>query len=355
MSDFITLDRKSPEFDSYLRGTFSKEKRALPIKSLNVNSEQESVTFQIVPLSEINRPHFIVVWLKALRVRSFLTVLFPMFLILSKNMIDDTIKDPWTLLLATLGVMVLFASVNLRNDFIDHMKGFDRIDGQLGSRPIQNGWITAESVRKLANRLLFLSILLAFPIIIAFPFSILFMALAGLVGYLMLYRLRFTFKELAGGEFGLMLLVGPLLACGYEISIAGLVRPDTLFLGFVWGWMALLPIHVRNLELIVSQSQAGVSNLVTYFGFDKGKKFIYYWWYLAVVFFIAYHFMYAGFYWFWFLSLLIVFLSIKFSHHLMALTSPVGSAMQSLRQKCSYLLNAVIFLWIFEITWNMFL
>jgi 1,4-dihydroxy-2-naphthoate octaprenyltransferase len=353
-SSFITLGKNSPEFDSYLRGTFSKVARALPVESLNINTDQERVTFQIVPVKEIQKPGFFKIWLKVLRPRSFLMVLFPMFLIAAKNISDNTIEDSWTMLLSTLGVLFLFAAFTLRNDYVDHMKGFDRIDSELGSRPIQAGWVTAESVRRLASLCLFVSVFLAFPVFIAFPPVILFVGIAAVISYLTLYRVQFTFKEFAGGELGILLLVGPLLTSGYELSIAGEVRPESLVIGFIWGWMALLPIHLRNLSLILGQSQAGLSNLVTHFGFDKGKKFIYYWWLVSLVGFIAYHYFFAGFFWFWFYSGIMLFVSLPFTNQLFRLDSPVGSRMLTLRKVGTYLLNFVMALWVIETLWYIF-
>ena len=351
MSQFITLDKKSSDFNRYLRGTFSKTQRALPVKSLNVNTEQESITFQIVELSDIKKPSFFTTWMKALRPRSFLMVLFPMFLIASKNIVDNTTIDPETLFLATLGVLFLFAAFNLRNDYVDHMKGFDRIDPQLGSRTIQAGWLTAESVRKVGNWFLFFTFLLAFPIFMAFPQVLYFVVLAAMISYLVLYRVHFSFKEVAGGELGILLLVGPLLTSGYEFSFTGVVRPETLVIGLIWGGMVLLPIHLRNLELIVSQSQAGLHNMVNYFGFDKGKRLIAYWWIFCFGGFVGYHYEYAGFFWCWFYTFFMGFVTILFLQDLSHLKSPAGSRMLALRNKGNYLLSFIMGLWVIEILW----
>ena len=351
MSQFITLDKKTPELNRYLRGTFSKKDRALPVKSLNVNTEQESVTFQIIPLSEINRPSYFKIWMKALRPRSFLIVLFPMFLVATKNIVDNNVVDPVTLLLATFGVLFLFAAFKLRNDYVDHMKGFDRIDSQMGSRPIQAGWLTADSVRKVANWFLLFSFLLAFPIFIAFPPVIFFVLIAAIISYLVLYRVQFSFKEAAGGELGILLLVGPLLTSGYELSFAGQVRAETIAIGLIWGGMALLPIHLRNLEMIVTQSQAGMHNLVTYFGFDNSKRFIGFWWIFCLGGFIGYHYQYSGFFWFWFYSCFMIFVSLLFLQGISDLKSPAGSRMTALRSKGDYLLSFVMGLWVLEVLW----
>ncbi len=347
-ASFRTLEKKAPEFESYLRGTFSKKERALPVKSLNVNTDQESVTFQIVPLSEIKRPSYFTIWMKAFRPRSFLMVLFPMFVVASKNIVDNVNIDSMTLILATLGVLFLYAAFNLRNDYVDHMKGFDRIDLQLGSRPIQAGWLTAETVRKVANLFIILSFILAFPIFIAVPPILLFVAIALLISYLVLFRLRVSFKEIAGGELGIFLLVGPLLTSGYELSFTGVIRPETVVIGLIWGGMALMPIHLRNLELIVSQSQAGLHNMVNYFGFDKAKRFIAYWWILCLGGFVGYHFEYSGFFWCWFYTCFMAFVSILFFQDLSFLQSPAGSRMLAVRKRGDYLLVFIMALWVVE-------
>ncbi len=351
MSQFVTLEKKSPEFNKFLRGTFSKTQRALPVKSLNVNTDQESITFQVVDVSEIKKPSLLTVWMKAFRPRSFLMVLFPMFLIASKNIVDNTVIDPETLFLATMGVLFLFTAFNLRNDYVDHMKGFDRIDPQLGSRPIQAGWLTAESVRKAGHWFLFLSFLTAFPIFIAFPPVLFFVVLAALISYLVLFRVNFSFKEAAGGELGILILVGPLLTSGYELSFTGTVRTETLVIGIIWGCMVLLPIHLRNLELIVSQSQAGLHNMVNYFGFDKGKRLIGYWWIFCLGGFIGYHFEYAGDFFFWFYGLFMIFVTFLFLQDLSQLKSPAGSRMLALRNKGKYLLAFIMSLWVIEVLW----
>lgn len=353
MSEFITLDRNSSDFETYLRGTFSKNQRALPVKSLNINSAQETVTFQVVPVSEIQRPFFIWVWLKALHIRSYVMVLFPMFLVATQNVDDHTVLDPWTFLAATLGVLFLFSAFNLRNDFLDHMKGFDRIDSMTSSHPIQKGWVTAESVRKLANWFLLAAVLCAFPVIIAFPLALLFVLITSMVSYFTLYRRKSSFKELAGSELGILLLVGPLLMSGYEIAMAGTVSTGTLWLGMLWGWMSLLTLHLQNLELILAHSQAGISTLMTRFGFDRGKKIIFAWWFIATAGFIGYHFFYEGFFWTWFYSSLLVVLSVNFSYKLLYLGSPMGSEMQTVRRQGGYLLYFVVSIWIFERIWSL--
>jgi len=85
MSELLTLSKSDPRFHSYIEGTFSKEYRALPIQSLNVNTEAEQVTFRIFPMKEVEQPLWGLHWLQVLKVRNLLLVAFPIFLIFEKN------------------------------------------------------------------------------------------------------------------------------------------------------------------------------------------------------------------------------------------------------------------------------
>ncbi|HWU44056.1 MAG TPA: hypothetical protein VN132_11480, partial [Bdellovibrio sp.] len=182
MSQLLTLSKSSPEFESYLLGTFARDQRALPVQSLNVNSASETVTFKIVSLQEVQRPSWIVVALKSLKVRSFLLLLVPMFLILTKNYEDRSIRDSWTTIISTIGLLFAFISANLRNDFMDHMKGVDRIFSDSGSRSIQKGWLTAMQVKKMSTLFLVLALFCSLPVIFAIPLVAVVMAVAFAVG-----------------------------------------------------------------------------------------------------------------------------------------------------------------------------
>ena len=351
MNDLITLDRSSPEFDSYLRGTFAADKRALPIQSLNVNTQQERVTFRIVPTKDIRRPNFLVVWLKAIKPRSFILVLFPMFLVLMKNYLDEQLKDPFVIIFAVMGVLALFAATNLRNDYSDHMKGIDRLNPNTGSRAIQDGWLTADQVRRAAWRLVWLAALCSLPILFVFPMTIFVLLITAIMGFGAIFQRRFTFKDIEGGEFFILFMQGPLLTCGFEMAITGAVRIEALWLGILWGAMALFPIHLRNMENIIVNSQAGLANMVSYLGFDRAKKFIHRWWLFSVAGFIFYHLNYGGFYFFWLYSLIIIFVSMRFSMKLGDLNSPAGSDMVKLRRRGVYVFLITVGLWTLENLW----
>jgi 1,4-dihydroxy-2-naphthoate octaprenyltransferase len=351
VSNVITLSKSSPEFESYLLGTFSKDKRALPIRTLNANSLQETVTFEIKPVSEINKPNFAVLLIYLLKVRALILVLFPMYLILVKNTADSTIRDPFVVLLSSLGILSAYIAVNLRNDYMDHMKGLDRINPKAGSRVIQRGWMTASQVKNWSNFFVGLALLLAVLVIFAFPAVIGIVILTFSVGVWAQFLKRGSFKYQKGGEIFVFLLLGPLLTTGYHISIAGSWDLESLFLGMLWGWLVVFLQHIKNFEFILINSQARFHNTVTWLGFDKAKTFLKVWWLCFLGMFIAYHLRYAGNFWTWFLGATLAFTAFPFFMSINYLQSPLGSDLVRVRRRGYNLVLMTIFLWTLENVW----
>jgi 1,4-dihydroxy-2-naphthoate octaprenyltransferase len=351
VSEVITLSKNSPEFESYLLGTFSKDKRALPIRTLNANSLQETVTFEIKSVSDIERPNFPVLLLYLLKVRAFVLVLFPMYLILVKNTADRTFRDPLVVLLSTLGILSAYIGVNLRNDYTDHMKGLDRINPKAGSRVIQNGWMTANQVKKWANFFVVLALLMAAVVIFVIPSVVGVVILTFLVGMWAQFLKKGSFKYQKGGEIFVFLLLGPLLTTGYHISIAGSWDLESLFLGVIWGWLVVFLQHLKNFEFIMINSQAHFHNTVTWLGFDKSKTLLKAWWLSFLGMFLFYHFRYAGNFWTWFLGATLAFCAFPFFISINYLQSPVGSDLVRVRRRGYSLVLVTIFLWALENIW----
>lgn len=351
MSEIVTLSRNSADFESYLLGTFSKDKRALPLQTLNANSSLETVTFEVKSISEIQRPLLPVILLHLLKVRAFILVLFPMYLILVKNTADKTIRDPFVVVLSTLGILFAYIAVNLRNDFTDHMKGIDRINAKAGSRVIQNGWMTAAQVKSWANFFVVMSLLFAAIVIFAFPVVIGVVMLTFLVGVWAQFLKKGSFKYHKGGEIFVFLLLGPLLTTGYHISIAGSWDLESLYLGVMWGWIVVFLQHIKNFEFIMVNSQAGFHNTVTWLGFDKSKILLKVWWVLFLAMFIWYHMRYAGDFWTWFVGATVAFSSFPFFIGINNLHSPAGSDLLRVRRRGYNLVLVTIFLWALENIW----
>jgi 1,4-dihydroxy-2-naphthoate octaprenyltransferase len=353
VSDLVTLNQQNPDFAKYLWGTFSKDKRALPLRSLNVRTDQETVTFRVVPVKELKNPSWPVVWLKALRPRAFLQVLVPMALILIRAMGSEMGIDPDLPWLTTLGVVFLFAAVLLRTDVQDHLSGVDRVRSDRGSRAIQNGWLTADTLNTASAIFLLLSILVSAPVLFVIPEIIVILIFTALLGIVAFFRRSGTYKDLPGGTWLLFFLGGPLLAVGFEMAVTGGITNWGLALGLLWGWLSLFPSHLRDLKNLIAEGQAGRGSLVGRAGFDNALVWIQAWWVLGVAGFVGFHFYFGAPFWFWILCFCVVAASMRFSLRLKKLKSPAGSEVARLRHHGETLLWLLVLLWAMGSFWAM--
>jgi 1,4-dihydroxy-2-naphthoate octaprenyltransferase len=351
VSRFVTLTKGSSDFYPYLLGTFSKTERALPVQTLNVNSASETVTFKIVKCSEVVKPSPIVMFFRTLKMRSLLLVLFPLLLVLTKNVVDLTIRDPLAALIATMGVVFAYVAMSLRNDFMDHMKGVDRVIERSGSRAIQNGWMTAAQVKTLSNVFLGLSLLMSVPVALGYPQVLIVLVIALLVGLRAQFNKRSSFKYRIGGEISLFLMFGPLLSIGYQYAMGTWLDLEVVMLGCLWGWLVLFVVHVKNFTNIMVSSQAGFRNTVNWLGFDRSKTLLGVWWIVFMILNFMYHLEFAGMYWGWYLTIVLLFCSANFFYRLKNITSPVGSDLALILRSSMNLFMITMGLWVIECLW----
>lgn len=338
---------------NYLWGRFSQTERALPVSSLNVRTDRETVTFELVPVSSLKKPSWLVIWIKALRPRAYLQVLVPLFLLLTWASARNFVLDPDTTWIATLAVLFLQAAILLRNDVEDHLSGLDRVRSDRGSRAIQKGWLTATSIQNASMLFLLLSFVCALPLVFAYPNLLLILLATVLFGGLAFFRPGGSYRDLPAGEFLLFLLGGPLLAAGFQISMGIEVNPWTMALGCLWGWLLLFPVHLRDLENLIVEGQGGRGSPLGHLGFDRGIYFIRWWWLFGVMGFIAYHAVDQAPLGFWFFVFLFVLVCGKFFKNLGELKSPAGSQVLAVRKQGDFLFHTLILLWIMESFWRM--
>lgn len=351
MSQFVTLSKNSPDFESYLLGTFASDKRALPVQSLNVNSSSEMVTFKVVNLEELKLPSFGYRAVKTLKIRALILLLVPMFLVLTKNVVDNSIQNTFTTFISTVGLIFAFISMNLRNDFTDHIKGIDRIFSYAGSRAIQNGWMTAIQVKTYSVWFLVASLLCSLPVVYVFPKVAVVIFIAMIVGLWAQFKKQTSFKYRIGGEAALFLLSGPFLTVGYQLSMGARLDWESFWLGCVWGWGVLFVLHLRNFTNILPSSQAGFQNTINWLGFDKSRRLLAFWWLSFVLVNLFYHYTFAGTYWGFYLSVTVLMVSASFISKLKTISSPVGSELRHVFRYGFSLFLVTVCLWVFECLW----
>ena len=164
-SQFLTLAKQDEKFNSYLSGKFSTSQRAICVKTFNVNSANEKVTFHIVPAQKIQSPSFLRIFLYIIRWKWLTLSLGPLWLTFLLFHHYWTEHSLTLLLQAVLGVFFIHSSVFLLNDYYDHIHGRDRISAYGGSRVIPKGWWPAYRVLYLGFALLLVGVGIGFPLL----------------------------------------------------------------------------------------------------------------------------------------------------------------------------------------------
>jgi 1,4-dihydroxy-2-naphthoate octaprenyltransferase len=267
---YITLDRSDPNFHRYLLGQLPGNEIAIPVRSLHVNSGQETVTFQIISRESILRPSIWIVAMQVMRLDLIALSLLPAVCVFAYAVAKGL--NPPNLGLALLALFFLHGAVFCRNDYCDHLSGVDRVNEKGGSRVIQNGWISAAAVQRIYRVFLFVAVGFATPILLRDP-SLSWLAVIGgglgILGYTALKRGRFGWWA---GDLALFLASGPLLTLGAD-RVAGLpLRPlVAIAAGKGFGLLAVAYIEIRHMISMVVDDTADIRTLPVRIGFDRAK------------------------------------------------------------------------------------
>jgi 1,4-dihydroxy-2-naphthoate octaprenyltransferase len=348
----VTLRKQDPLFQAYLTGHFSKTERALPIQSLNVDTETEQITFEIKNKSDIAMPHWIFKWPTVLRFKSMAQVTVPLLLVLAKNLLDETVTDLALGLLAGLGAIVLYVGLNLFNDYIDHLRGLDRIYPEAGNRAIQKGWVAAWTVRAWAIGYLCVGGLLGLPALLGHSEILWLVVVITGLGFLGIVLAKRGRKLNRLSEFLAFLLLGPLLTLGFQLALGGDIDIEVLAIGFLTGWFAVFRLHFKNFQQLMIGVQSKFVNSMTSLGFEKAKLALKLWWLVFVAAFLIYYFIYSNILWLILaiaLQSLTTFLIFK---RMDQLQSPVGSAVSELAKAVSQSSRLIVLYWVAVGLWQ---
>lgn len=323
-----TVHRNDPDFYRYMDGSFSKTERAIPLRSLNINSDFEQVTFQICPVSEIKKPPFLIFWSQVFKANNFLMIAFPAVLILIKNSVDQTLLDPVTAIYSFFAVLSLMAAANLRNDWSDHLSGLDRIHPQSHSHSIQMGWVTGRQVYLWSFFYLGLGILLGLRAVLLYPEILFIVGILGLLGLVGLTSFKSGLKYRSWSEAIAFLLLGPFFTLGFQISMGNQFDLEAILIGAVTGWMSVYYLHLKNFQHLIVNDQAKFKNTVSRLGFEKSKKLLFLWWIALINLILIYQWVYTDM--LWFLLFLLIGLGLGFLQYraLKGIPSPLSSRVQ---------------------------
>ncbi|MCM2283129.1 MAG: prenyltransferase [Bdellovibrionaceae bacterium] len=271
---FKTLSRQDPQFTAYLDGTFSSTHRALPVRSMNVATVREEITFELKPVTEIHGPGpGRLIW-ALMRPASLSFSLGPMLVTWLYAWSQGITFDTRLVVSTLISVLLFHAGLNVLDDYFDHRGGRDRLNPRGGSRAIQNGWVRARSLLHAGAGLMALAILTGLPVVLESPGLILALAVVALIGGLGFTSDRIRLKSRGWGEITTFFLAGPLLTSGFMWATTGAFGWDSTILGCIFGFTAVTYYHLKNIENIMLDSQSQTRTLAARLGFDSAKKMV---------------------------------------------------------------------------------
>jgi 1,4-dihydroxy-2-naphthoate polyprenyltransferase len=354
MSRFVTLKKNDADFSKYIWGTFSNSERALPIESLNTGTTQESVTFEIKSLAEVNQPSDLVIFSRLIKWNYFFLLFVPLFFVAIKNFLFQRIFDPASFGLSAISSIFLFAGLNIRNDVLDHVSGFDRIIKTNGKKPLLLGWATAESANHIGWILCIIAIALAVPVCIHQheAIRVVGITLGLFLAGSFLNKNNYKFSHFS--EFILFLILGPALSSGYQVAMGSGVDTEILVFGAAWGVAVLFLLYIVQFANLFETSQAEIKNTLTKMGFDKSKTFLISWWSFFIVLWTIYHYFYASRFWLWFGTAILIFWSLPTFIQIKNTHSPIGSALMKVRRAGSRAFALMVGILVVELSWNIY-
>lgn len=332
-AQYVTLKQSEPEFSRYLWGLKEAGKRAVPVRTYNVGTPEECVTFEIKNLNDIARPGFFRFVASVIKVRSFILILLPLFFVLTKAQIDGTFTDPLGALLATVACVLLFAGLNIRNDMNDHISGYDRVNLDAALKPIRQGWVTAKQLSVASLWLIGISGGLAVPVVLLHPELLKVLVLSLIMFFAGRFAKRNSYKHQHFGEIVLFMLAGPALVSGFQLSLGAGPDTESLSFGVLWGSAVLFLVQVNNFSHIMTSSQSGIKNTMTKLGFDISQKFLMLEWAGLIMAWL----LFQGFFGHRLLgvpgTVVLVVCSVPLFRALLNIKSPMGSSLQTIRKK----------------------
>ncbi len=267
-----TVSKSDPDFRALLRGTFSRELVALPMRSLNVNTSSEVVTFQLVPLQEVERPKSLPLILSLLRIETLAFSLGPVLVALIAAFRMGYSVQLETSIFAVLSILFFHLSLNLFNDYFDHLKGQDRLNPRGGSRVIQKGWVRAYLVERWAFGFLLVAANLALPIFFEHKLLSVLVSLGVLFLGIEYSSERLGLKYRGWSEVIVFILTGPVLSAGIVWAVTGQWSWPIALVGTLLGLSSGLHYNLIHFANIMIDAQAGLKTLAVRLGFDKAKS-----------------------------------------------------------------------------------
>lgn len=356
-TNYVTVKQSDPDFLDYLWGRpcgkLKNDQRAIPIRTYNLGTPEESVTFELQNITDIKIPGAFVFLSSFIKLKSFILILFPLFYVLSKNYVPEGYANPLGILLAAVSSILLFAGLNIRNDVYDHISGFDRVNDS-NYKPIRMGWISAHKASQFSFVLIFISAVLALPV------ALMQLKLIGIIAIVLtlFFIGRFSknnYKQRHLGEIILFLLIGPALVSGYQVALGAEIDTEIISFGALWGFAVLYLIQINNFSHIMTSSLSGIKNTMTKLGFDLSQKFLIMAWIFFIAIYFLFHLQYFRSTWAIAGTIAIALASVPLFMKISNIKSPMGSGLQLVRKEAHRAFVTMVFVFLLENFWYLWI
>ncbi len=267
--EFITLTKADPDFENYLRGTFSHTHRALPIETYHPQTARERVTFRVLPIAQLDTPAWWQVYFWACRPELLGLTLGPAMAawLNRREWLGQWTR--WPSWFALLGLFFLHTGVFLLNDVQDHMRGSDRLNRRRGSQVIQRGWVTAGAMQKWAWVNIALAIVFALPAFFHTPGPLTAVCAVAALCIGLIIQNKFT--RFGISDLALACLFGPLLTVGIALASFAAWNVRDLVLGIGFGALTAWVFQVRQFENLFRSKAEGIRTFLGFWDFDRAR------------------------------------------------------------------------------------
>ena len=275
---FVTVHKSDPQLRAYLLGTFSDSERALPIEFYVPAQNRPTITFRLETVAQCRKG--VSMWRAWVQLSRWPSLSYSVGAVLLSLLIVPGLgtaaaSQPGLLTAILLNLCVLHFAANALNDYVDHLRGVDRVQFRTGSRVIQNGWFAANTVFWTAVTLLTLALGLGLWVLSTTSLQYLWLggiALLAVTGY---SAARNELRQWGVSEALVFLICGPVLLGSFATVMTGSISTVVWALASWNGLVAAQQIFLRNWLNLQAYDRLQVKTLAVRLGADGcGKLFV---------------------------------------------------------------------------------
>lgn len=353
--EFVTVHRDDVSLRKrLLSGVFSKTLMARSLPQLNVDNRKNNMTFEIVVATPVGFFQNLMLYFNVLKRQDFILVFFPLILIMLKNFSADLLPEPLALMLVFFGLVSFVMSLRFRNQYLDHMRGVDRLSLSGSKNPLLRGQLRAYKMNRVSIVLLLFAVASVLPILYFNLALFVIVVPALLLGLYAQYFNVSAFKEKTAGEVLVFILFGPFLTSGLEMSLYGRVFGTTMWMGFILGMSTMFLLNLKVFSNIMYLTQLQSQNTLVKMGFDRAKLYLLLQWILTLGSFAVVGFVSAELGVALVALALVVLILIYYLRFFKSCQSPTGSEIQIFRARMTESVYLVYVLWLGIYLWQIF-